>query len=651
MAGSGSRKDQQSLKNQAMIVVRNITQQEVTNVIFPNGITVGAVDGPFRNGMRIHGNAQVSGIVNAQGFKVNGSDLVSSGQPFLFLDIDAPTISFDDDSDRSPDPTSVAISITQSGQAATVQSSDISAQDTDGTDLTSTITGITVTETSTGNSFTTATLDLSSGPATIPTKYPITVTVSKGGLTSTKKISAAVGGEDGTNGTNGADGADGADGVGYTIHLSNPAHTLYTTTAGAVTYTGSGTNISVFKNGVELNGILSGTPSTGEFSVTSVSASGITEGARTSPGNPIICAQGSNMTQNTASIVYTLNLENSVTVTASQSLTKSRQGDPPEVLILDLDSTTVAFDDASDTSPTPSSVGITITQAGQASTIVSGDITATEQDGVTSVTISSVSTTASSTGNSVTTATIASPPTDPTKYPVTVEVNNDGRSSSKKIVSVVGGEDGAAGSSAIIQLRGASMSVEAPANPAYTNSQFNITDLSTEVVNVGSVYTLTNIINAANEIDSGAASLGNDDSIRISAGTHKIDITVTLDLGESPSTYDPGRGIAGITGKLYAVRETTVDHATHGSTDRDYGTESTGTDWSVSYPNSGQAYSGSGRYLTIQETLVVTVASNTFVWARLDYSEDGDFQNGSGVSQTPPSITISLAKMTATKIA
>ena len=49
MAGSGKFKGQQELKNKAMLVVRNITKQEVTNVIFPNGITVGTEKGPFKN--------------------------------------------------------------------------------------------------------------------------------------------------------------------------------------------------------------------------------------------------------------------------------------------------------------------------------------------------------------------------------------------------------------------------------------------------------------------------------------------------------------------------------------------------------------------------------------------------------------------------
>ena len=52
MAGSGSRKTAEDIKNIDMMTVRNKTQQEVTDVIFPNGLTVGLADPRFNNGMR-----------------------------------------------------------------------------------------------------------------------------------------------------------------------------------------------------------------------------------------------------------------------------------------------------------------------------------------------------------------------------------------------------------------------------------------------------------------------------------------------------------------------------------------------------------------------------------------------------------------------
>ena len=79
MAGSGSRKKRDVLKNKAMLVVRNETQQEVTNVIFPNGLTVGTID--FTNGAKVHGNVQVAGILNAQGVRVNGNEITGTAGP------------------------------------------------------------------------------------------------------------------------------------------------------------------------------------------------------------------------------------------------------------------------------------------------------------------------------------------------------------------------------------------------------------------------------------------------------------------------------------------------------------------------------------------------------------------------------------------
>ena len=79
MAGSGSRKTAEDIKNIDMMTVRNKTQQEVTDVIFPNGLTVGLNDPRFNNGMRINGNMQCNGAVNATGpnasFRINGVPL------------------------------------------------------------------------------------------------------------------------------------------------------------------------------------------------------------------------------------------------------------------------------------------------------------------------------------------------------------------------------------------------------------------------------------------------------------------------------------------------------------------------------------------------------------------------------------------------
>ena len=118
-------------------------------------------------------------------------------------------------------------------------------------------------------------------------------------------------------------GEDGQD--AYTIILTNEAHTLPTTNTGTVTYTGSGTSIIVYKGTTELNGITSGTPTAGQFRVTAV-GNNVTVGFITSPSNPVIIGDHSNMTADVASVALTINVENVTTFNKSQSLSKSKEG-------------------------------------------------------------------------------------------------------------------------------------------------------------------------------------------------------------------------------------------------------------------------------------------------------------------------------------
>ena len=139
-------------------------------------------------------------------------------------------------------------------------------------------------------------------------------------------------GANGTNGTNGANGADGADGAngadGMTIILSNEAHTLPTTSSGVVTYTGSGTTIRVFEGAQEVMYDGSGT-GYGTWKITSA-AVGITRGTLTDSGMFLTIGNHSNMTQNTASITYTITGKRlngtNFSFTKSQSFAKSIQG-------------------------------------------------------------------------------------------------------------------------------------------------------------------------------------------------------------------------------------------------------------------------------------------------------------------------------------
>ena len=127
----------------------------------------------------------------------------------------------------------------------------------------------------------------------------------------------------GTDGEAGDPGTAGAD--SYTVILTNESHTLPTTNTGTVTYTGSGTSIIVYKGSTELNSVTS-TPGTNEFKVTVTSDTNITVGSQTVTGNPAVFGVASACNANTANILFSINIENEVTIPKIQSFSKSIEG-------------------------------------------------------------------------------------------------------------------------------------------------------------------------------------------------------------------------------------------------------------------------------------------------------------------------------------
>ena len=124
----------------------------------------------------------------------------------------------------------------------------------------------------------------------------------------------------------GSDGAAGAD--AYTVIVSNESHTIPQSSAqsgGALNFVGSGTDIIVYKGTTELQHSNT-TPGSGEFKVTA-SGTNITPGSITQPGRPAVVADHSGMNETSASIKYTVNVENSATFTKNQSFTISQAAD------------------------------------------------------------------------------------------------------------------------------------------------------------------------------------------------------------------------------------------------------------------------------------------------------------------------------------
>lgn len=118
---------------------------------------------------------------------------------------------------------------------------------------------------------------------------------------------------------------------GDTIALSNEAHTLPTTPAGVVTYTGSGTKIYAWHGATQLTYDASGAPAINTFRVTSAVGTDITVGTPSTVA-PYTRVYGdhTNMIADTASIEYTIIVKDEaaqeITFYRTQSFAKSKAG-------------------------------------------------------------------------------------------------------------------------------------------------------------------------------------------------------------------------------------------------------------------------------------------------------------------------------------
>lgn len=116
-----------------------------------------------------------------------------------------------------------------------------------------------------------------------------------------------------------------------TTIVTNEAHTLPTTEADVVTYTGSGTKIRVFEGSTELT--YDGVGTTNSTWTVTVSETGISAGSRTAEegGKGLIVADHTSMTSTNASITFTITGKRADgtslgTVERTQSLSKSQDG-------------------------------------------------------------------------------------------------------------------------------------------------------------------------------------------------------------------------------------------------------------------------------------------------------------------------------------
>ena len=232
-----------------------------------------------------------------------------------------------------------------------------------------------------------------------------------------------------------------------TVINTNQAHTLPASNAGVVSsYTNSGTTIKAFEGTRQLDYDGSGTTA-GHFTITTSQSpsSTITIGNISDSTNDAVVANHSSMVDGTDSVLITYTISGkrfdgtAFSVETTQTITKSKvgiTGTSATTLNLTSNIAVFAFDDSSDTSPTPSTATITINQQNQASNLVTGDIS------VVNGSKSGFSYSAGS-GTGTGTATVTITPSG--TYPVTVSVTNDGISDSLQIPKVQGGADGTDG--------------------------------------------------------------------------------------------------------------------------------------------------------------------------------------------------------------
>jgi hypothetical protein len=115
----------------------------------------------------------------------------------------------------------------------------------------------------------------------------------------------------------------------YTVNITNDAKTLPTTTGGTITYDDSGTTISVFKGTKQLQAVASGTtPTFDQFGVTQgdITDTNITKGSQSVSGTDLVFGNVSSITASQALVTYPINIENVITISKTQTFSKSQQG-------------------------------------------------------------------------------------------------------------------------------------------------------------------------------------------------------------------------------------------------------------------------------------------------------------------------------------
>ena len=211
----------------------------------------------------------------------------SSIAKIITLTSDSQVFTFASSSVTTPDDTTIELFINQQNLSGTIAASDVTI--TDQLDATYTVPTLSPSSLPNGTGVVSGSLVWNTNTPTPKAKFPITISVTKDGVTDSTKIFTLDGGTDG-------DDAAGAD--AYTIILSNESHTvpqLLTNKVQEIYQIQE--RILQFKGTTELDSV-SGTPSTNEFKVTATGTD-ITAGSIAVENNYAVVSDHSSMTSDT----------------------------------------------------------------------------------------------------------------------------------------------------------------------------------------------------------------------------------------------------------------------------------------------------------------------------------------------------------------
>ena len=302
-------------------VISRTSDSHITTTLSGDTVTITDSTTPFSGSVTITATSASVSLAKTMSISqaLQGDDgadgAPGSNAKIITLTSDSQVYTFASSSVTTPDDNTIELFFNQQNLSGTIAASDVTI--TDQLSATHTVPTLSPASLSNGTGVVSGSLVFGTNTPSNKTKFPITISVTKDGVTDSTKIFTLDGG---------SDGAAGAD--AYTVILSNESHTIPQASAqsgGARDFTGSGTDITVYKGTTQLDSV-SGTPSTNEFKVTATGTD-ITPGSITVSGNPAVVADHSSMTADSASISYSINVENSATFTKLQSFTTSQTAD------------------------------------------------------------------------------------------------------------------------------------------------------------------------------------------------------------------------------------------------------------------------------------------------------------------------------------